>query len=626
MKLLIAALAIGFPLATILAWAFELTPEGLVRSDEVAPNESITRRTGRKLDFLIIGVLMVAVTLLVTDRYWLRVPASRATGKSIAVLPFENLSRDPDNAFFADGIQDDILTSLAKIADLKVISRTSVMQYRGAGALRNLREIAKALGVENVLEGSVRRDGSRVLVSAQLIDARDGRHIWAERYDRTLADALTLQGEVATEIASALRLKLAPEEKARLEAQPTKNPEAYVLYLKARERERVLATREDEIAADQLYAQAIALDPTFALAHARASILNSRIYGIGRDQARKARAQALAEQALRLSPALGEAHLAMGLCFHRIDKNNEAALKELSIAAATLPNDPEILDITGMIFYHKGGWREALANFQRAQNLDPRNANLHVALTYFQLRDWPAAAAAFQRVRQLVPEKEHFVVASQIMFAYVEVCRTSDVAAGKEILGKIPRGLDPDAAVTQVRWYFSMLERDFVAAEKILAEFPSEEFRSDPKSVYQAYTAFGRGDMARAQTLFEKARPVFELRVRDHPDDAAFLAPLGKLYAYLGRKEEAISASRRAVELMPESKDAVTGALYAINLAEVYARTEEVDQALPLIERLLSIPAGQSLMDLRLNLVWDPLRSDPRFQRLIEGPEPKTIY
>jgi serine/threonine-protein kinase len=545
--------------------------------------------------------------------------------KSIAVLPFENRSEGKEDAFFANAIQDDVLTSLVKIKELKVIGRASTMSYRD-GTNRNLRDIGRELGVAHVLEGTVRRVQDRMLIHVKLTDTRDGRTVWGERYDRTMADFTRLQGELAIEMARALEANLAPAEKTSLQAKVTENPDAYVLYLKARERERILATREDEIAADQLYAQAIAIDPTFALAHARASILNSGIYAITSDQARKVRAQTLAEQALRLSPALGEAHLARGLCLHRIDKNNEGALKELSIAAAALPNDPEVLDFSGLFYYNTGRWREALANFQRAQDLDPRNANLHVGLIYFQLRDWPAAAAAFQRVREMVPDKEHIIVASQIMHAYAEVCRTSDVAAGKAILRKIPGGLDPSAAVTQVKWYFSMLERDFVAAENILAEFPSEEFRGDPKFVYQGYTAFDRGDTSFAQSLFEKARPIFELRVRDHPDDAQFLAPLGKLYAYLGRKEDAIRASRRAVELTPDSKDAVAGPLHAMNLAAVYARTGEVDQALALIERLLWIPAGISLMDLRLGSDWDSLRSDPRFQRIVQGPEPKTIY
>jgi TolB-like protein len=259
-----------------LAWAFEITPEGIVRLEEgAAPNESAARRKGHKLTALIVVVALAAVALFafrlsrqntIPAEANIQAPAevpAMPAEKSIAVLPLENLSDDKENAFFADGLQDDILTSVAKISELKVISRTSVSRYRGAGAMRNLREVARELGVENILEGSVRRVGNRVLVNVQLIDARHDRHIWAERYDRTLTDSIGLQGTIATEIAAALRAKLAPEEKARLEAKPTDNPEAYTLYLKARGREGVVnRSVEDTIAAEQLYVQAIALDPT----------------------------------------------------------------------------------------------------------------------------------------------------------------------------------------------------------------------------------------------------------------------------------------------------------------------------------------------------------------------------
>ena len=346
----------------------------------------------------------------------------------------------------------------------------------------------------------------------------------------------------------------------------------------------------------------------------------------------KARAQA--EEALRLSPGLGEAHLALGLCYNRIDNNYEAALQEFSKAAAASPNDSEILDFSGGIYRRQGRWREALANFLRAQELDPNNLyaekqDRDIDGTYIALRDWPAATAALQRLRQIAPENGPENVDAQVGLAYVEFFRGGHLAAGNEILRKIPAGNDPDASVTFARWVFSMLERDFTTAEKVLAEYPSEEFpppMRNPKIYYQAMTALARGDAALAQSLFEKARPHFELRLQDHPDDPVFLGRLGKLYAYLGRKEDAIRASRRAVELVPESKDAVDGPGYASTLAGVYARTGEADQAIALIERLLSTPNGIVLAELRLSWEWDPLRNDPRFKKILAGPEPKTVY
>jgi TolB-like protein/Tfp pilus assembly protein PilF len=544
------------------------------------------------------------------------------------------MSAEKDDAFFADGIQDDLLASLGKIKDLKVIARSSVMIYRGVAVAGKLREIGQALRVSHVLQGSVRRGANRVVINVALIDTRNDNQVWSQHYDRTLNDMLSLQGELAVEIARELQATLTPNEKSTVETKPTKNSEAYVLYLKALDRDRRAASREDGIAADQLYTQAIALDPTFALAVARASIHNSRMYSVGGDPTRKAKARAQAEEALRLSPALGEAHLALALCFYRIDKNYEAALQELSKAAATSPNDPEILDFTGGIYLHQGHWREALANFLRAQELDPNNPyadkqDRDIAGTYVALRDWPAAAAALQRLRQIAPENEPDNVDAQVGLAYVEFFRTGNLAAGKEILHKIPAGLDPNAGVTMARWDFSMLERDFAAAEKILAEYPSEEFpppMRTPKNYFQGLTALARGDAALAQTLFENARPSYELGVQNHPDDPRFLARIAMLYAYLGRKGEAIRASRRAVELVPQSKDAAEAPGFEESLAGVYACTGEADQAIALIEQLLTKPGGLILAELRLHWQWDPLRTNPRFKKILAGPEPKTIY
>src|SRR6266498_2278607 len=316
-------------------------------------------------------LLLVAAFAVALPFYWHRNPAtSLPPEKSIAVLPLENFSDNKENSYFAAGIQDDVLTSLAQIADLKVISRTSVMAYQKPGG-RNMREISKALGVANVLEGSVRRTGNRVLVNVQLIDTRNDRHIWAERYDRTVADSIGLQGELARQIAAALKAKLAPEEMGRFVAKPTANSEAYVLYLTALGKEG-----GDALAAEQLYVQATAVDPTFALAHARASLLNSQISSTSDHRARKAKARAQAEEALRLSPTLGEAHMALGLCLYWGEKKYDAALKEFELAAASSPNNAEIYNHIGGIYRRQGRWRDSVASFERALSLDPRNCNL----------------------------------------------------------------------------------------------------------------------------------------------------------------------------------------------------------------------------------------------------------
>jgi TolB-like protein/Tfp pilus assembly protein PilF len=584
---------------------------------------------------LMIGLLVFAYRAMRGPKPVITAPvAGLISEKSIAVLPLENLSEDKENAFFADGIQDDVLTSLTKISELKVISRTSVMQYRGRGA--NLRDIAQALGVANILEGSVRRVGNRVLINVQLIDARNDRHVWAEKYDRTIADSLGLQGEVASQIATALKAKLDPAEKASLETRPTSNPEAYVVYLRALDFEQNFEAEFSQYYATvhQLYAQAITLDPAFALAHARASMIYSHEFWQTHDPALKAKARALADEALRLAPTLGEAHLAQGLFFFLGENDYAAALEQFTIALTALPNNVEVLNYIARIYRRQGRWREAIAGFEHARSLNPLVDPAELGGTLWMVRDWPATAAAIKRNLQRQPPGVPF---GRMGLALIEIVANCNLAAARAELRKIPAGVDPDGDVTLANWNLSMLERDWPTAEKCLADFPADEFPdAGPKSFYQAQTALARGDLGSARTLFEKVRPALESAVRDHPEDPGNHADLGRLYAYMGRKEDAIRESRRAVDLCPESTDAVNGALLAGRLALVYARTGEIDQAITLIERLLRTPAatmrpafydgGITQAELRLRWQWDPLRSNLRFQKILAGPEPKTIY
>jgi TolB-like protein/Tfp pilus assembly protein PilF len=468
---------------------------------------------------LIIGLLVFAYRTTRRSTSAIRPPVANVISeKSIAVLPLENLSEDKENAFFADGIQDDVLTSLTKISDLKVISRTSVMQYRG-GTGANLRDIAQALGVANILEGSVRRIGNRVLINVQLIDALNDRHLWAERYDRTIADSLGLQGEVATQIATALKAKLAPVEKASLETRPTSNPEAYVVYLRALDFEQNFDAELPQYYATvhQLYAQAITLEPTFALAHARASIIYSNEFWQTHDPALKAKARTLADEALRLAPALGEAHLALGLFFYLGENDYAAALQQFTIALTALPNNVEVLNYTARIYRRQGRWREAIAGFAHARSLNPLVDPAELVRTYWMVRDWPAAAAVVKQNLLRMPGMPF----PNLGLAQIEVVANCDLAAAKTRLREIPAGVDLDGEVTLAKWNLSMLERDFATAEKQLAAFPSDEFPEvGPKSFYQAQTALARGDAEFAHALFEKVMPVWENNVRDHPEQS----------------------------------------------------------------------------------------------------------
>ena len=566
-----------------------------------------------------------------SELIWQPVTTSPPPEKSIAVLPFENFSDNNENSYFAAGIQDDVLTSLAQIHDLRVISRTSVMAYQKPSG-RNMREISQALGVANVLEGSVRRAGNRVLVNVQLIDARNDRHVWAERYDRTVADSIGLQGELATQIAAALKTTLAPEEMARFAAKSTANSEAYVLYLTALGKE---ATDWSE--AEQLYVQATTVDPTFALAYARASLLNSWFASYGNDRERTAKARAQAEEALRLSPTLGEAHMARGLCLYLSEKKYDVALKEFELAAQISPSNAKIYDYVGGIYRRQGRWREAVASYERALSLDPRNASIasFAGNNHLYVRDWAAAAACYTHALEINPD----YVAARIRLACLEVFRNANPAAGRRILENIPARLDSDGEVALTRWDMAMLERDYAAAEKMLSDLPVEKFQANdaPKTSYQGRTALARGDKESAQRYFTATIPALEKRLRDAPDDPARHSFIGLLYAYMQRNEDAIREGRRAVELEPESRDAFHGAMAAANLAMVYALIGQQDAAITLIERLLStpgpfpglgtdLPFDITLADLRLRWEWDSLRSNPRFQKILAAPEPKTIY
>ena len=600
---------------------------------------------------LVLGLLLVAGFLKVTKREKLRRSRANAaptatlppavSDKSIAVLPFENLSAEAENAFFADGIQDDLLTSLARIAELKVISRTSVLPYRtGAAGLASssggqqrpsLPEIGRALGVAHILEGSVRRAGRRVRVTVQLVDARSDRQEWAETFDRDLTDVLSLQSELAREIATTLRATLSPQEKAGLERKPTENSDAYVLFLRAREFQtrfvdRPISALELWKTAEHLYEQAITLDPTFAVAHARLSETRSKIYWWYEPTAeRKAQARAAVDEALRLQPDLGEGHLALGLWLYWAERDYDHALEEFTRARQLLPNESDVTRYTAAMCRRRGLWKEAIAEYKQAGILNPRDPAILWALgsTYEALHDYPAAAAAFDRGLALGPDS----VGLKLSRTVLDFEWKGDLAAMRAVLASFPAGADPGGAVTLARVEAALLARDFDAAESALATstlatFPVEFGAPQTKSYLLGQVAFLRGDKARAQALLEAARPTFEAALRESSQDAFRVVDLGGLYAALGWREAALNEAQHARELMPESKDAIDGAGVTARAARIYARLHDAGRAVPLLEHLLTVPVferGITLNDLRLHPEWDPLRDDPRFQKLLAG-------
>ncbi|HYK24403.1 MAG TPA: hypothetical protein VEU75_07040, partial [Candidatus Acidoferrum sp.] len=399
MKVFVTAVILGFPVALILAWAFELTPEGIRRAEEVPPQESKTPGAGRKWTAIIVAAAVLAAALLAfqftrtrssvtTELPKQTAPIATSMDKSVAVLPFENLSSDKENAFFAQGIQDEIITTLSKISGLRVISRTSTVHY--SSAPENLSEIARQLHVSNVLEGSVQKAGDRVHINVQLIQADNDAHLWAQSYNRELTDIFGVEAEVAKSIADSLQATLSPQEKARVEAKPTTNADAYVLYLRARDYQ----TRPDNLLQDyrsamNLYGQAIKMDPNFALAHARLSAVMSMIYHwFEPTQQVKETARREADESLRLQPDLGEGHLALGLYFYYEASNYEEALRELNLAAKTLPNDGDVGLYIAAVQRRQGHLTEAIAAYQKAEAIDPRNSiTLYdAAQTYFGIR------------------------------------------------------------------------------------------------------------------------------------------------------------------------------------------------------------------------------------------------
>src|SRR6266487_2569039 len=377
MKVFVTVIALGFPIAVILAWAFELTPEGIKRAEKVSPDESRIRHPGRKLTMSIAVVALIAAGLLIfqfTRKTSVTTnPNVGADSRSIAVLPFDNLSSDKENAFFAQGIQDEIITTLSKISGLRVISRTSTAHYKSAP--ENLPEIARDLRVSNILEGSVQKAGDRVHINVQLIKAETDAHLWAQSYDRQLIDIFAVEAEVAKQIADALSTTLSPQEKARVETKPTDNPDAYVLYLRGREYQ----TRPDNFLQDfrsaaHFYEQALALDPNFALAHARLSAVTSQIYHwFEPTEATKRKARAEAIESLRLQPNLGEGHAALGLYLYYEEADYQGALRELGLAAQALPNDGDVGLYIAAVLRRQGRWSEAIAAYQHAEAIDPRN-------------------------------------------------------------------------------------------------------------------------------------------------------------------------------------------------------------------------------------------------------------
>ena len=615
LRLVILLLLVGFPIALILAWAFDITAQGI----EATPETTVPRTRRRRNIIMLIatGIVISAATgFFVLPRV-----AAHKVDKSIAVLPFENLSDEKENAYFADGVQDDVLTNLSKIGDLRVISRTSVMQYRGRPT--NLREIGKALGVSNILEGSVRRSGNKVRVNVQLIDANTDEHIWANDYDGDVTDVFALQSDLAREIANALQAKLSPAEKSQMTRKPTENGEAYLAFVQAHDLSCAMEDLTKLKQSEQLYQRAIELDPNFALALARYSQLESwmvRTHDASSDHRGKART--LAERALQLQPELPEARLALGFSYYYGANNYEAALKEFEIAKRGLPNEPEVYLAIGAIQRRQGKWAESTANLEKAARLNPKDTwPLHnLALNYQMQRDFDAANKTVDRALQINPQ----AIGLWEIKVKLAIAEKGDFSVYEQAMEKGKSFAVSDEQRLQLignEANLLLLQRKYDQLLQLGEKFPDDSFAAAPGSLAMKYFAIGiaqkgLGDDTAARTALVKAKNILEAQLKQKPDDPDLHVGFAKILAWLGEKDAAVAEAKRAVDLRPESKDAFQGPEITEQVAQVYTILGDNARAIELLDALLSRPSEVTLHALKVNPAWDPLRNDAGFQAL----------
>src|SRR6266516_438702 len=596
--------------------------------------ETVQKRR-RRLRWAATAAALLALAAIVAgiamfSRYGVRSTLA-APEKSIAVLPFENLSNEKENAYFADGVQDEILTGLSRVADLKVISRTSVMQYK-AGPRRNLREVATDLGVAHVLEGTVQRAGSRVRVNAQLIDARTDSQLWAERYDRDVADVFAIESELAGKIVAQLQAKISPSEKAAIEEKPTADLTAHDLYIRAKTliTTAVFSTPQAEslFEAVRLLNEAIEHDPAFALAYYQLAHTHDLLYFTGTDHtpARLAMADGAIQSLTRLLPNSGEAHLALAKHLYWGYLDYDRARNELSLAQKSLPNEPWAFVLAGYIDRRQGRWDESTKKLERAVELDPQYPAVleQLAGSYRYLRRYADEERVYNRAIAITP-KDGALRASR---AAIELNWHADPLP---LISTIEAHVAEDSSEAKhLAWAWirgALCKRDYDGARRAMDALPIDGCYDDniplPRSWCEGVVAQFRGDKAAAHAAFTSVRAEAAKMVAEQPNYAAALCVLGMADAALGNKEDAIREGRHTVELLPVTKDAIIGPVLVKYLALIYAWTGEKDLALEQLTIVAKLPGSLSYGELRLHPYWDPLRDDPRFEKIVASIAPK---
>jgi TolB-like protein/Tfp pilus assembly protein PilF len=642
-RLIVLLIIVGLPIALVLAWMFELTPQGIKRA-EVAEAASEHSRGKAWIYVVIIGAIL-SVGLFLLGRYTARSGMPRQSEvtavtpeKSIAILPFENLSEDKANEYFAEGIQNEILTKLATVHDLKVISRTSTAKYQSKP--ENLKTVAQELGISTVVEGAVQKAGDKVRVNVQLIDARADTYLWAKSYDRALKDVLEVESEVSQEIADALQAKLSPSESHILASAGTRDTEAYDLFLRGEyefhQAKNVLASDHYD-RADAFYRQALTQDPNFA--EAAAELARSRLsrhwYVSVLTETELEEVKLMIDRALTLAPNSPEAHFALGLFFYWGYRQYENALTEFNRTLELQPSNAVARQYCAWVYRRRGEWERSLADSQQAEELDPRDASIpaNIGGTYLSLRQWKDAESA--ELRALAIDPHNTIAAAFLLITRVngrgdaESARrafdgfledTKNRLAG---LGARGYGAGGDiASVLGMAVYLDVIERRFTDA---LQAF--EKRTSNNDRVQQLFLGVMlhilAGQVEAAKSAAEESLPLLEARLTEQPDDTLAMRELSWVYLALGRNADALHLSREAADLISVEKDAFSGPIFQIGLAQIEARAGAPEEAIKRLGHLLSIPAGAvaSIARLRIDPAWDPIRNRPDFQQLLLGPE-----